>query len=188
MKHLLRVSAGIDRVTAFIGRAASWLVLLTVVISAGNAVVRKAFNSSSNALLEVQWYLFAAVFMLMAAYVFQRNAHVRIDFVSSRLTARARAWVDVFGIVLFVLPLCGLLIDLGWPTVADAWRTGETSPNAGGLVRWPVYALLPAGMGLLLVQSLSELVKRVAFLRGLAPDPNAAAEAPAPRPADAGPA
>lgn len=186
MKFLLQVSAGVDRATALIGRAASWLVLLVVVISAGNAVVRKAFNSSSNALLEVQWYLFAAVFMLMAAYVLQRNAHVRIDFVSSRLTARTRAWVDVFGLLVFVLPLCGLLIHLGWPTVADAWRNGEVSPNAGGLVRWPVYALLPAGMGLLLVQSLSELVKRVAFLRGLAPDPCAAADAPALLPADAG--
>lgn len=186
MNLLLHISTGIDGVTRFIGRAASWLVLLTVFISAGNAVVRKAFNSSSNALLEVQWYLFAAVFMLMAAYVFQRNAHVRVDFVSARLSPRTRAWVDVFGIVLFVLPLCVLLIDMGWPTVAEAWRNGETSPNAGGLVRWPVYALLPAGMGLLLVQSLSELVKRVAFLRGLAPDPTAATDVPPPGPADAG--
>lgn len=171
MKFLLALAGRIDALSTFVGRSASWLVLLTVVVSAGNALVRKAFQSSSNALLEVQWYLFSAVFLLLAAATFLRNAHVRIDFVSSRLAPRTRAWVDIFGIVLFLAPLCVLLIDLSWPLVVEAYRNGETSPNAGGLIRWPVYALLPAGMSLLLLQSVSELIKRVAFLRGLIADP-----------------
>lgn len=171
MRALLRLSAAIDTISRLVGRAASWLILLTVMISAGNAVVRKTFNVSSNALLEVQWYLFSAVFMLLAAYTFLRNAHVRIDFVSSRLSPRTRSGVDIAGIVLFVLPLCWLLIQLSWPLVTEAWRRGEGSPNAGGLIRWPVYVLLPAGMALLFAQGVSELIKRVAFLRGLIPDP-----------------
>lgn len=154
-----------------IAHAVRWLILLTVLISAGNAIVRKGFRISSNALLEVQWYLFAVVFLLCAGYVFLRNAHVRVDFVSSRLSARGRAWVDVTGIVVFLVPFCLLLILDSWPLVVDAWRSGETSPNAGGLVRWPVYLLVPAGMSLLLLQAVSELIKRLAFLHGAIPDP-----------------
>lgn len=171
MRPLLRLSALIDRLNTLVGRSASWLVLVTVLVSAGNAVVRKAFSTSSNAMLEVQWYLFAAVFLLLGGWTFLRNAHVRIDFVSSRLHPRTRAWIDIVGIVLFVLPLCGLLVWMSVPIVVEAWATGETSPNAGGLVRWPVYALLPLGMALLMAQCLSELVKRAAFLRGLLAEP-----------------
>jgi TRAP-type mannitol/chloroaromatic compound transport system permease small subunit len=171
LRPLLALARAVDAVTTRIGRWTSWLILATVLISAGNAVVRKTLHTSSNAALEIQWYLFAAVFMLLAGYVFLRNAHVRIDFVSARLAPRTRNWIDVIGIVLFALPLCGLLIAQSVPVVLEAWRNGETSPNAGGLIRWPVYALLPMGMALLFVQCLSELVKRLAFLRGLIPDP-----------------
>jgi len=171
MRFLLRLSGRIDVASTFVGRSVSWLVLVTVLISAGNALVRKMFQVSSNGMLEVQWYLFSAVFLLCAGYTFLRNAHVRIDFVSARLSPRARTWVDIAGIVLFLAPLCWLLIELSWPLVTEAWHNGETSSNAGGLIRWPVYLLLPLGMALLLVQSTSELIKRVAFLRGMIPDP-----------------
>jgi TRAP-type mannitol/chloroaromatic compound transport system permease small subunit len=171
MRAWLVLSQGIDAMNRRVAHAVRWLILLTVLISAGNAMIRKAFRFSSNAFLEVQWYLFAVVFLLCAGYVFLRNAHVRVDFVSSRLSARARAWIDAVGIVVFLIPFCLLLIDESWPLVVDAWRSGETSPNAGGLVRWPVYLLLPVGMALLLLQALSELIKRLAFLRGAIPDP-----------------
>ena len=147
-----------------------WFVLAAVLISAGNAVLRKLFNIGSNAYLELQWYLFAAVFLLGAAYTFLRNAHVRIDFVSTRLSPRVRNWVDIIGIVVFLMPLTLLLIWLSWPLVVNAYVSGEMSQNAGGLIRWPVYALLPAGMALLFAQSVSELIKRIAFLRGAGPD------------------
>jgi TRAP-type mannitol/chloroaromatic compound transport system permease small subunit len=166
MQALLRVSSAIDATNDFIGRHINWLVLAMVLISAGNAVVRKAFSTSSNAFLEIQWYLFAAVFMLGAAFAFLKNAHVRIDVVSSRLGEHARAWVDIGGIVLFLLPLCVLMIDLGWPLFVNAWKSGEMSQNAGGLLRWPVYLLIPLGFALLLAQAISELIKRVAYLCG----------------------
>ncbi|HEX4858563.1 MAG TPA: TRAP transporter small permease subunit [Usitatibacteraceae bacterium] len=166
MKPMLKIAAAIDAFNAWIGRTLYWLVLAMVLISAGNAVVRKAFNVSSNAFLEIQWYLFAAVFMLGAGFAFLKNAHVRIDFVSSRLTERARAWIDIVGIVVFLAPFCWLMIDLGWPLFAQAWSSGEMSQNAGGLIRWPVYAMIPAGFALLLAQAASELIKRIAYLRG----------------------
>lgn len=147
------------------------LVLATVLISAGNAIVRKAFDMSSNALLEIQWYLFAAVFMGAAGYVFLKNAHVRIDFISSRLSRRTNAWIDTLGIVVFTIPLCLILIDLSWPLFTKALSSGEMSQNAGGLIRWPVWMLMPLGFALLLLQSLSELVKRIAFLRGAIDEP-----------------
>lgn len=170
MQPLLRMSRAIDAVNGAIGWLAMWLILAATLISAGNAVVRRAFDTSSNAWLEVQWYLFAAVFMLGGGYAFLRNAHVRIDFISSRLSARARNWIDLVGIVVFVLPLCVMMIKLGWPLFERAWASGEMSSNAGGLVRWPVYLLIPAGFTLLALQSLSELIKRVAFLTGHGPD------------------
>lgn len=166
MKALLKLSTVIDAFNAWIGRTIYWLVLAMVLISAANAVVRKAFNVSSNAFLEVQWYLFAAVFMLGAGFAFLKNAHVRIDFVSARLSERARAWIDILGILIFLGPFCWLMIDLGWPLVANALKSGEMSQNAGGLIRWPVYALIPAGFALLLAQAFSEWVKRFAYLRG----------------------
>ena len=152
MKPLLALSRAIDTVNRWIGAIVIWFVLAAVLISAGNAVLRKLFNVGSNAYLELQWYLFAAMFLLGAAYTFLRNAHVRIDFVSTRLSPRVRNWVDIVGIVVFLLPLTLLLICLSWPFVANAYVGGEMSQNAGGLIRWPVYALLPAGMALLLAQ------------------------------------
>ena len=182
MRHLLKISRGIDAMSELIGRAAIWLVLLTTLISAGNAIVRKTFNMSSNSLLEIQWYLFAAVFLLGGGFAFLRNEHVRIDFLSSRFSARTRNWVDIVGIVVFLFPLCYLLIDFSWPLVSRALETQEVSANAGGLIRWPVYALIPLGFLALAVQGVSELIKRVAFLTGSGPDalrsPTSASDAP----------
>lgn len=169
MRMLLAASRLVDALNLVVGRSVRWLILAAVLISAGNAVVRKAFQTSSNALLEIQWYLFAAVFLLCAAYALLKNAHVRIDFVSTRLAPRTRSWIEIGGIALFAAPFCWLLVQLSLPLVLDAYQTSETSPNAGGLLRWPVYALVPLGMTLLLLQCLSELVKHVAFLRGLLP-------------------
>ncbi|MEO6269633.1 MAG: TRAP transporter small permease subunit [Lautropia sp.] len=169
MKYLLQASRRVDSLNTLVGRSVRWLILLAVVVSAGNAIVRKAFQTSSNALLEIQWYLFAAVFLLCAGYALLTNVHVRIDFVSSRLSSRSRAWIEILGLALVAVPFCWLLIHLSLPLVLDALRSGEVSPNAGGLLRWPVYALLPLGMLLLLLQCLSELIKQMAFLRGLNP-------------------
>ena len=170
MQLRLKLSRLIDGLSTRIGRLTMWLILATTVISAGNAIVRKAFNTSSNSLLEIQWYLFAAVFMLGAGYGFLKNSHVRIDFVSARLSPRTRNWIDVGGIVLVLVPFCLICIALSWPMFVQAYDSGEMSQNAGGLIRWPVYALMPLGFALLLLQALSELLKRVLFLRGLGPD------------------
>jgi len=167
---LLKLSSLIDWLNERIGRFVMWLVLAAVLISAGNAIVRKLFGTSSNAFLEIQWYLFAAVFMLGASYAFLHNAHVRIDAVSSHLSPRTRNIIDIVGILVFLLPFCFLILDLSWPLVTQAYETGEMSQNAGGLIRWPVYAVLPAGIALLILQSASELIKRIAFLAGAAPD------------------
>jgi TRAP-type mannitol/chloroaromatic compound transport system permease small subunit len=166
MQGLLFFSAWIDRLSVFVGHAVRWLVLASVLISAGNAVMRKAFNIGSNAYLEVQWYLFSAVFLLGAGYVFLKNAHVRIDFISGKLSARANAVIDIVGILAVIAPLCGLLINLSWPVFERAWVSGEMSQNAGGLIRWPVLLLMPVGFALLLAQTASELIKRIAFLTG----------------------
>lgn len=171
MQFLLRLSRGIDWISEKVGAIIIWLVLAAVLISATNAVIRKVFNIGSNAWLEAQWYLFAAVFMLGAGYTFLHNAHVRIDFISAKLTPRARNVIDIVGIVAFLTPLCLLLINLSWPLFVNAWNSGEMSQNAGGLIRWPVYLMIPAGMALLLAQATSELIKRVAFLLGRIPDP-----------------
>ena len=171
MKALLSFSQSIDKVNTFVGKGTMWLILVTTLVSAGNALVRKIFNVSSNGLLEVQWYLFAAVFMLGAGYGFLRNSHVRIDFISSKLSDRARNWVDVFGILLVLLPFCGIAISLGWAHFSQAFQSGEMSQNAGGLIRWPAYFLIPVGFLLLAIQGISELIKRIAFLRGLIADP-----------------
>ena len=171
MTFLLNFSHLVDRCNDMIGKLVRWLVLAAVLISAGNAIVRKIFNTSSNGLLEIQWYLFAAVFMLGAGYAFLRNVHVRIDFVSSKLSKRTNAIIDAAGIVVFLIPLCLILIRLSWPFFYNAWVTGEMSSNAGGLIRWPVLALIPLGFAILLLQALSELIKRIAFLRGVIPEP-----------------
>jgi TRAP-type mannitol/chloroaromatic compound transport system permease small subunit len=171
MSFLLSVSRFIDGLNDRIGKLVRWLVLGAVLISAGNAIVRKIFDTSSNALLEIQWYLFAGVFMLGAGYAFLRNVHVRIDFISSKLSKRANAFIDALGIVVFLIPLCLILIWLSWPLFYNAWVSGEMSSNAGGLIRWPVMLLIPAGFFILLLQGLSELIKRVAYLRGHLEEP-----------------
>ena len=171
MSALLKLSRWIDRLNEWIGRNVAWLVLAAVLVSAGNAVVRKAFSISSNGLLEIQWYLFAAVFLLAAGYTMLRQEHVRIDVILNRLPKRAQIGVEIFGIVAFLLPLVVTVIALVWPLVVKAYVTGEMSSNAGGLIRWPVFALVPAGFALLGLQGVSELIKRVAFLQGLIDDP-----------------
>jgi TRAP-type mannitol/chloroaromatic compound transport system permease small subunit len=168
---LLAFSRGVDRVNEAIGKATTWLILVVVVISAGNAIVRYAIDWSSNGLLEIQWYLFSAVFLLCAAYVLNKNEHIRIDVIAGRLSPRAQNWIDVFGIVVFLLPMVIMTMTLSWPVFMNAWHSGETSANPGGLIRWPVRLLMPVGFFLLLLQGLSELVKRVAFLTGRAPNP-----------------
>ncbi len=168
---LLALSRQIDRFSEWVGRWVAWLVLAAVLISAGNAVVRKVFNNSSNAFLEIQWYLFSAVFLLAAGYTLMRQDHVRIDVILSRFSKRTQIWIDIVGICFFLFPLVFVVIGLSWPLVARAIASGEMSSNAGGLIRWPVFALLPLGMLLLGVQGLSELIKRFAFLRGLVDDP-----------------
>jgi TRAP-type mannitol/chloroaromatic compound transport system permease small subunit len=168
---LLALSRAIDRVSEVVGKTVFWLILIVVVISAGNAVVRYAFDWSSNSLLEIQWYLFSAVFLLMAGYVFKKNEHIRIDVIAGRTSARTQNWIDVFGIIVFMLPMVTLVLWLSWPVFMNAWTSGENSPNPGGLIRWPVRLLMPVGFFLLLLQALSELVKRVAFLTGKGPNP-----------------
>jgi len=171
MSFLLRFSRAIDQLNLAIGKLAMVLILAATFISAGNAVVRKVLGTSSNAWLEVQWYLFAAVFMLGGGYAFLRNAHVRIDFLSARFSARTRNWIDVAGIVVFLFPLCWLMASEGWPLFVSAWTSGEVSANSGGLIRWPIYLLIPLGFAILFLQGVSELIKRLAFLRGQAADP-----------------
>jgi TRAP-type mannitol/chloroaromatic compound transport system permease small subunit len=168
---LLKLSRLIDTVNEWIGKLTMWLVLAAVIISAGNASLRKAFNIGSNASLEIQWYLFAAVFMLGVGYVMLRNAHVRIDFISSKLSKRTNAIIDAIGIVIFTIPLSLIMINLGWPVFMRAFETGEMSQNAGGLIRWPMWALLPLGFSILLAQASSELIKRIAFITGHTPEP-----------------
>jgi TRAP-type mannitol/chloroaromatic compound transport system permease small subunit len=168
---LLALSRLIDRFTEWVGRWVAWLVLGAVLISALNAAVRKAFNTSSNAYLEIQWYLFAAVFLLAAGYTLLRQEHVKIDVISGRFSKRTQIWIDVVGLVCFVLPLVWTVIHLSVPLVIRAYEMNEYSSNAGGLIRWPVFAMLPLGFLLLGMQAVSELIKRIAFLRGLIPDP-----------------
>jgi len=169
---LLSVSRIIDWLSERIGHTFYWLVLVTVLISAANAVVRKAFNVSSNSFLEIQWYLFSAIFLFLAGYTLMRNDHVRIDVVAGRLSKRAQTWIDIVGTVFFLFPMAGLLMWLSWPVFVDAYQRHEISTNAGGLVIWPARLLVPIGFLLLLIQGVSELIKRFAFLRGLIPDPS----------------
>lgn len=171
MKPWLALSRAIDAFSDRVGGLLKWFILATVILSAGNAILRKAFSIGSNAWLELQWYLFAAVFLLGAGYAFLHNAHVRIDFISSKLGPRVRNWIDIIGIVAFLAPLCWMLLQLSWPLFLNTWHSGEMSQNAGGLIRWPVQLMIPLGMALLLAQAASELIKRIAYLRGLIPDP-----------------
>ncbi len=170
MQGLLKLSRLVDWLNDRLGRGLKWLILAAVLISAGNAIVRKTFDMSSNALLEIQWYLFATVFMLGSGFAFLKNAHVRIDFISNHLSARTRNLIDIVGIVVFLLPLCYMIITLSWPLFMNAWNSGEMSQNAGGLIRWPMYGLIPLGFAVLALQGLSELIKRAAFISGAGPD------------------
>lgn len=171
MSSLLRLSRLIDRLNEFVGRWVSWLVLAAVLISAVNAIVRKAFDMSSNAFLEIQWYLFAAVFLLASGYTMLRQEHVKIDVILHRFSRPTQVKIEIFGIVCFLFPFVFAVIDLVFPLVVRAYTSGEMSSNAGGLIRWPVFALVPVGFGLLGLQGISELIKRIAFLRGQADDP-----------------
>lgn len=168
---LIRWSRGIDQTTAWIGRGVSWLILVAVLVSAGNAVVRKSFDMSSNAWLELQWYLFGAVFMLAAAWALQKNEHVRIDVVSSRLSQRTRLRIDLICHLLFLMPFVTLMVWLSWPFFWRSWTTGEQSMNAGGLIMWPAKILILLGFVVLVFQGISEIIKSIAILRGDLPPP-----------------
>ena len=172
MNALLALSRVVDRVTERIGHSVYWLVLAAVLISAANAVIRKAFNFSSNAFLEIQWYLFSAIFLFLAGYTLKNNEHVRIDIVTGRFSAKTRAIIDIFGTVFFLLPMAIIIMWLSWPVFVDAYVRNEVSTNAGGLIIWPARIMVPIGFFLLIVQAFSELVKRFAFLKGLIPDPS----------------
>ena len=180
MTLLLKLSQLIDWLNARVGKGAFWLVLIMTVISAGNAVVRFTINYSSNGLLEIQWYLFAAIFMLCSPYTLQKNEHVRIDVLSSKLSPRGLAVIDIIGTLFFLLPMVIVVLWLSLPLVADSYKINEMSANAGGLIRWPVKILLPIGFSLLALQGISELIKRIAFLAGMIDDPNNKEKGPTP--------
>ncbi|MEO8345353.1 MAG: TRAP transporter small permease subunit [Betaproteobacteria bacterium] len=171
MNALLALSRAIDAMSERIGRVIFWLVLVAVLISCANAVVRKAFNYSSNSFLEIQWYLFSAIFLFCAGYTLKHNEHVRIDIITGRLSARARAMIDIFGTIFFLLPVTLLVMWLSWPLFVDAYERNEVSTNAGGLIIWPARLMVPIGFFLLSMQGISELIKRIAFLMGMIPDP-----------------
>jgi TRAP-type mannitol/chloroaromatic compound transport system permease small subunit len=178
MKLLLIFSRAIDALNEHVGKLSYWLILAAVLISTGNAIVRYSLNMSSNAWLEIQWYLFSFVFLFCAGYTLLHNQHVRIDVISGHLSARGRAWIDIFGTIFFLLPMAVAIMWLSWPVFLDAYGSNEVSTNAGGLTVWPARLMLPLGFFLLVLQGLSELIKRVAFLRGLIPDPAEKDEGP----------
>lgn len=167
MKFLLALSRTIDALNERVGRLVLWLVLAATLVSAANAGMRYTFGMASNAWLELQWYLFAAIFLLAAGYTLKHNGHVRIDILYGRLSERGRAWIDLLGALLFLLPFSLLLVWFSWPGFTDALLRGEVSSDAGGLLRWPVRLLIPLGFALLALQGISESIKRIAFLRGL---------------------
>ena len=169
MQALLRFSAAIDKLNEWIGKSAAWLGLAAVLVCTGNAVARYALNTGSNAWLELQWYFNAAVFLLIAGYALRRDEHVRIDVVAGRLSERAQAWIDLFGALFMLLPAVIIIAWYSWPSLANSWDIQEYSSDPGGLIRWPVRLLIPVAFVLLALQGVSEIIKRVAFLRGLAP-------------------
>lgn len=172
MKFLLALARRIDMCNQTIGRLVGWLILVAVLVSSGNAIIRYIFNTSSNAWLELQWYLFSAVFLLCGGYTLLRNEHIRIDIVTGRCSPRAKAWIDILGGLFFLLPVALLIMILSWPMVTDSFRRHEVSSDAGGLLRWPAKVLIPIGFFLLSAQGVSELIRRIAFLAGHAPPPS----------------
>ena len=178
MKQLLRFSGLIDWLNERVGRLTYWLILAAVLISAGNATVRYTFDTSSNAWLEIQWYLFSAVFLICAGYTLLHDRHVRIDVISAHLSRRTRAWIDLLGALFFLLPMAIIIMWLSWPVFVDAYVHHEVSTNAGGLIIWPARLMVPVGFFLLILQGISELIKRGAFLLGLIPDPTDKDEGP----------
>jgi TRAP-type mannitol/chloroaromatic compound transport system permease small subunit len=178
MMLCLRLSRAIDWLNEQIGKLTYWLILAAVLISTGNAVVRYTLNRSSNSWLEIQWYLFSFVFLIGAGYTLLHNQHVRIDILTGGLSARAKAWIDILGTLFFLLPMATAIMWLSWPVFVDAYQSHEVSTNAGGLLVWPGRLMVPAGFLLLILQGLSELIKRVAFLQGLIPDPGEKDEGP----------
>jgi TRAP-type mannitol/chloroaromatic compound transport system permease small subunit len=170
LQFLLKLSGLIDRMTESIGKAVYWLVLLAVIVSAGNAVIRYIFDTSSNGWLELQWYLFSAIFLLCAGYTLLRNQHVRIDIIIGRLPRKVQLWIDILGGLFFLLPMAAIIMWLSWPYFIESVVRHEVSSNAGGLIRWPVKLLIPVGFFLLILQNVSEIIKRVARLKGLIPD------------------
>jgi TRAP-type mannitol/chloroaromatic compound transport system permease small subunit len=171
LQFLLRVSRAIDFLNEKVGQTVYWLVLAAVLVSAFNAVMRYTIDYSSNGWLEIQWYLYSGFFMVGAGYTLLRNEHVRIDIIASRMSPRTRAWIDVFGGVFFLLPMALIIMWLAWPVFLNSYQLHEVSPNAGGLLRWPVKLMMPVGFFLLALQGASEIVKRIAFLLNLIPDP-----------------
>jgi TRAP-type mannitol/chloroaromatic compound transport system permease small subunit len=171
MTGLLALSRAIDRLNEFIGKWVSWLILLAVLVSAANAVIRKTFNMSSNAWLELQWYLFGAAFLLAAAYTLRQNEHIRIDIVYGLFSRRVQHWIDLFGHVFFLMPFVLLMIYYFVPYVSLSYRSGEVSTNAGGLIIWPAKSLLLIGFSLLALQGISEIIKKIAIMRGDMDDP-----------------
>jgi TRAP-type mannitol/chloroaromatic compound transport system permease small subunit len=171
LNALLAVSRAIDAMSERIGRLVYWLILAVVLISAANATIRKAFNYSSNAYLEIQWYMFSVIFLFGAGYVLLRNEHVRIDIIQGRLSARTQNWIDVFGLVFFLFPMAFVIMYFSWPLFMDSFTRNEVSTNAGGLIIWPARLMVPIGFFLLILQGASELIKRIAFLQGKIPNP-----------------
>ncbi|MEW6133280.1 MAG: TRAP transporter small permease subunit [Pseudomonadota bacterium] len=169
MKRLLAISSLIDSLNERIGRLVMWGVLVATLVASGNALAKHFLGQGSNAWLEAQWYLFGALFLLGAGYTLKHNGHVRIDVIHQRLSDRTRAWIDLFGGLLLLLPFAGLLAWLSWPLFAESWRINEMSPDAGGLARWPIKLMLPLGFGLLFLQGVSETIKRIGVLRGVYP-------------------
>src|SRR5678816_849043 len=169
MHALLRASGVIDRMNERIGRSVAWLGLAAVIVCTGNAVARYALNIGSNAWLELQWYFNSAVFLLIAAYALRRNEHVRIDVINGRLSPRTQAWIDILGSLFMLLPTVIIIGWYSWPSLVNSFEIQEYSSDPGGLIRWPVRLLIPVAFALLGLQGVSELIKRVAFLKGLLP-------------------
>jgi TRAP-type mannitol/chloroaromatic compound transport system permease small subunit len=171
MNALLKLSQLIDSITEFVGKSIIWVVLVVTLISCGNALMRYAINYSSNAFLEIQWYLFAVIFLFGAGYTLKKNEHVRIDLIAGKFSKRGQAMIDIFGIICFLMPMAIAIMWMSWPIFLLALKTNEHSANAGGLLLWPARLMVPIGFFLLVMQGFSELIKKIGFLQGLCPDP-----------------